>query len=177
MPKIAPTSPLYSQFRADFPAQAGEGITGDLNYSDTIIPIVDMTASAGTGTLPVNLQTAWDFSTGTSSQINAGTGTAISNTGFWLVGVRASINFSGANPQVADLELFDGTTTKTIWRIQDRISNISEEFLINDQITVFLRAGDSLRMVCDANAAITVNYRQIATVNGTLVNPLGFSFN
>jgi hypothetical protein len=43
MPKIAPNSPLYAQFRQDFPAQAGEGITSDLNYSDTIVPIVDMT--------------------------------------------------------------------------------------------------------------------------------------
>lgn len=166
---------LEKRFRDTFTAQGGSELISDLYASGVIVPIVDFTAAAEGSVLRTDLQQAWDFSTGTASQINAGTSTAISNSGFWLVGVRASINFAGTNPQTGDLEIFDGATNKTIWRLQDRISNVSEEFLINDQITVFLRSGDSLRMVCDANAAITVNYRQVADVNGNLTNPLGFT--
>jgi len=84
MPKIAPNSPLYAQFRADFPAQAGEGITADLNYSDTIVPIVDMTNAAGEGTLAPNLQTAIDFAT-SHDQVDTTSTVLINTPGFWRI--------------------------------------------------------------------------------------------
>ena len=46
-----------------------------------------------------------------------------------------------------------------------------------NKFVVFLRSGDTLRGKCQLNSSdeLDVWYRQIATVNGTLVNPLGYS--
>ena len=166
---------LEKRFRDTFTSQGGAELVSDLYASGVIVPVVDFTAAAEGSVLRQDLQRAWDFSTAESGQIGAGTTTAISNTGFWLVGVRAGIDFAGTNPGVGELQIFDGTSGKVIWSINDRISNTAEEFLINDEIVVFLRAGDSLRVICTANAGIQINYRQIADVNGNLTNPLGFT--
>ena len=176
MPKIAPTSPLYAQFRQDFPAQAGQGIPGDLNYSDTIIPVVDMTNAAGTGTLPQNLQTAWDFSTGHNTVTN-GTTTFVTNTGFWLVDLNLLLQIDG-NPRSANLALSDGLTTKPIWEINSDSYTAAPAIAVSEAFVVFLRSGDTLSATSsDVGSILDVNYRQIATVNGVLVNPQGFSFN
>lgn len=177
MPKIAPTSPLYAQFRQDFPAQAGEGITGDLNYSDTIVPIVDMTSAAGEGLLAENLQTAWDFSTGFNQVVGA-TSTIISNTGFWKVDLSIWIAYA-TGPAQAKLEISDGTTSKTVYSVaQPSITPLNEYFQTTDEsFVVFLRSGDSLVATASANHQIDVWYRQIADLNGNPTNPQGFSFN
>ena len=177
MPKIAPTSPLYAQFRQDFPAQAGEGITGDLNYSDTIVPIVDMTSAAGEGVLPQNLQTAWDFSTGFNAVVNSAT-TIINNTGFWQIDLTyLTVDVFAAGD--AKIEISDGTTTKTVWQFVGPVfSGNAFEATTEDKFVVFLRSGDSVIATSPHTyTQINVWYRQIADINGNVVNPQGFTFN
>ena len=178
MPKIAPNSPLYNQFRQDFPAQAGEGITSDLNYSDTIVPIVDMTDAAGEGSLPQNLQTAVDFGT-TMEVTNTPTAAKgiINTPGFWKCSIYAAISASTSNSLVRYF-ILNGITAKDFFRIDSiNIGSTDPELSITQNLVVFLRAGDVL--VCNTvNTSTRTNiaYRQIATVNGELINPLGFSF-
>lgn len=179
MPKIAPNSPLYAQFRQDFPAQAGEGITSDLNYSDTIVPVIDMTSSAGEGTLPQNLQTARDFATGKLS-INSVSSVSIINTpGFWQI----DVNYVGFVTSTAggDNNLFirdSSGTTKTVWFLNNSTSATgNNESFADEQFVVFLRSGDDLRgKVYNVAGRLNVIYRQIADVNGNLINPLDFTF-
>jgi len=173
MPKIAPTSPLYAQFRQDFPAQAGQGIASDLNYSDTIVPIVDMTNAAGEGSLPQNLQTAWDFSTGNDQTINA-TDTIITNAGFWQIDVTAT--FDGVGSGDFQMAITDGLTSKRVW--YGFVPTGNENVILEDKFVVFLRSGDSLTQTSGSSSVIIRSwFRQIATLNGVPVNPLGFTFN
>lgn len=178
MPKIAPNSPLYAQFRQDFPAQAGEGITSDLNYSDTIVPIVDMTDAAGEGTLQSNLQTAVDFSTtmittntpATSKQL-------ITTTGFWQCSIFAAISASTTNSLVRYF-ISDGSSASDFFRLESiGIGSTDPEVVVTRNVVVFLRAGDTLRVnTVNTSTRTNISFRQIATVNGELINPLGFSF-
>ena len=179
MPKIAPNSPLYAQFRQDFPAQAGEGITSDLNYSDTIVPVVDMTSAAGEGTLPQMLQTARDFAQGSLSINSTGFQTAISTPGFWFV----DVNYVGFVASTAGgnnrLVITDSSgTNKVVWLLNNSTTATgSNESFTDEQFVVFLRAGDSLRgSVYNAAGRLNLVYRQIADVNGNLINPLDFTF-
>ena len=177
MPKIAPTSPLYAQFRQDFPAQAGEGITGDLNYSDTIVPIVDMTNAAGEGVLAQNLQTAWDFSTGFNS-INNNTFTIVNTPGFWQLDLNATLRYADGGIK-GDIRIDDGSSFKKIWQISNTTATEADTVTTQqDKFVVYLRSGDDLKVnSTSVNCIIDVWFRQIADLNGNLVNPLGFSFN
>tara|TARA_Y100001937_G_C6950010_1_gene254233 strand:- start:59 stop:589 length:531 start_codon:yes stop_codon:yes gene_type:complete len=176
MAKIAPNSPLYARFRQDFPAQAGEGLVADLNYSDTIVPIVDMTDAAGDGVLPNDLQTAWDFSTGFANVVNT-TQTVINTPGFWQIGLTATLQAGGA-VKTANLRINDGASTKRIWQWQTQINANNALTVLQDKFVVFLRSGDSIQVTSfDVDTAVEIWYRQIADLNGNLINPNNFSFN
>lgn len=182
MPKIAPTSPLYAQFRADFPAQAGQGIPGDLNYSDTIVPIVDMTAAAGEGQLPTDLQTAWDFSTGSYQNTTNTYTTIINNTGFWLIDLTyAGLALQDTSSRLlATIDIYDGSTSKPVWGASNSIGGAAKDFayVVEQKFVVYLRSGDTLRgRAQSSDNTLDVWYRQIADLNGNLTNPLGFTFN
>ena len=178
MPKIAPTSPLYAQFRQDFPAQAGEGITGDLNYSDTIVPIVDMTNAAGEGLLPTDLQTAWDFSTG-HQQLIGSSATVITNTGFWRVQINLSASARAGGNFSSFISISDGLSSKVVWQYTEPSGPPSNSVFgnITDTLVVYLRSGDSLTAQGGTDQALNLSWRQIATLNGVAINPLGFTFN
>jgi hypothetical protein len=164
---------LENKFRQVFPAQGGAELVQDLFASGVIQPVVDFSSVAEGSVLPQNLQTAWDFAT-TRNQVSNTTTSLITNTGFWQVDLSVHTRASGAGDFV-QLLLSDGITNKVIWRIEAGSSTFG--FVTDNPIVVFLRAGDSLScQASGANTTANVWYRQIATVDGTLVNPLGFSF-
>ena len=167
---------IEEDLNSNFPSQGQGNPPLYYSLSEVVVPTYSINSVAEGSGLPQNLQTAWDFSTGQAVQVGAGTTAAISNTGFWKVGIHAEVDFATAGVNQAELRIFDGVTEAAIWIAQDRTSNPNENFLVNDEIVVFLRSGDTLRAICTAGASLFVNYRQIATLNGTLVNPLGFSF-
>jgi hypothetical protein len=161
---------LQAKLRELLPSQRGFGT--DISASDTIIPIIDLTGAAEGSNVGENLQTAWDFSTGSASVSNATT-TVISNTGFWKIDYVFTSSASGAANKSAAIRINDGATTATIWAITQYpvATNAVEETKV-----VFLRAGDSLEVFSsDSASTVDISYRQIADVNGTLVVPLGFS--
>ena len=178
MPKIAPNSPLYPRFRKDFPAQAGEGIPGDLNYSDTIVPIIDMTSAAGTGVLPQDLQTAWDFSTGNATTASVSPLTVISTPGFWQVDLMWVGIVTSTVGGINSVSIYDGSTDKRVWIMDNTTSTTGDkEAIAENKFVVYLRSGDVLRaQVYNAAARLSLWYRQIADINGNLINPQGFTF-
>jgi hypothetical protein len=166
---------LEAKFRQVFPAQGGAELVQDLFASGVIQPVVDFSSVAEGSVLPVNLQTAWDFSTGHNTVANTTT-TLINNTGFWKIDLTCFIE-SGASAKTANIYLDSGITTKIIWEVNTPSTGQNTGTFADDSFTVFLRAGDSLKAVTNNTAAVLdVWYRQIADVNGNLVNPLGFTF-
>ena len=170
---------LEAAFRERFPAQGGAELVDDLYASGVIQPVFDLSTTAAGGALPVNLQTAWDFSTG-NVQIRTTTQTnIITNPGFWLVDLTYS-GFQGtATALNTNINIFDGSTAKPVWGITAQVGAAGNDYFnsLEARFVVFLRSGDSLRGKCMFTNfdALDVWYRQIADVNGNLVNPLGFT--
>lgn len=165
---------LEAKFRQVFPAQGGAELVQDLYASGVVQPVIDFSSVAEGSVLAANLQTAYDFSVGEYIAKNA-TVTVISNTGFWKVSVRTVGDFNPNNHDVS-LNITDGLSTKPIWTLEGLNTGGSSQGY-NEEIVVFLRAGDSLTASSNnAACGIMGNYRQIADVSGNLVNPLGFVF-
>lgn len=168
---------LETKFRQVFPAQGGAELVQDLFASGVIQPVVDFSQVAEGSVLPTNLQTAWDFSTG-YNQVNNATTTVINNTGFWKVDLTATFSQNVAGV-LADLRISDGLGFKTVYHTNSLPApgNADTVTVESNSFVVFLRSGDSLvARTNGASIVLNVWYRQIADVNGNLVNPLGFTF-
>ena len=157
---------LQSQIRTLLPSQEGFGT--DLMAQNVIVPIIDLTSAAEGSSVPQNLQTALAFGSQTPFAIaNATLTTIISTSGFHRVFGVANATGSG----VMNLTLDDGTSIKNIYLIVS-----AGQMVENFDFVVFLRAGDSLKATASTAACrLDGSTRQIADVNGVLVNPVGFN--
>ena len=169
---------LEKRFRDTFRSQGGAELVDDLYAQGVIVPIVDFTQAATGDVLNQNLQTAWDFTTG-SNQINNTTTTLISNAGFWQIDLTCAIEISTSPASnAARVEIFDGSTAKPVWAVShiNQAGTNPGNAVDSNSFVVFLRSGDILRGVSTVNTAtLDVWYRQIATVSGDLINPSGFT--
>ena len=164
---------LQAQIRNLLPSQEGFGT--DLMAQNVIVPIIDLTSAAEGSTVPENLQTAYGLVNGSVYHSAASTVTAINNTGFWQIDVISTLNasFSGQST----VTITDGTTTATIFYFSRAAGSSQNNFIVtNQRMTIFLAAGQSLQLTNSTTSHnLFVTYRQIADVNGNLVNPLGFN--
>ena len=166
---------LEKRFRDTFRSQGGAELVDDLYASGVIVPVVDFTAAATGQQLAENLQTAWDFSTGFNQATN-NTVTLISNAGFWKVNVVLCMEIESAANRKGLLSITDGLSSKIIWIAEETASVADYTTSIANEIVVFLRSGDSLTATTNGGGAtLNASYRQIATLNGDLVNPSGFT--
>ena len=171
---------LEAKFRQVFPSQGGAELGQDLFASGVLQPVIDFSSVAEGSFLPVNLQTAWDFSTA-AYQVNNATTTVANNPGFWLVDLICTTDIDAPSvPGVrGQVKINDGATVKNIWGISAQVGPNPDrpQVAVEGKFVVFLRSGDSLQAQSNGtNCSIDIWTRQIATVNGTLVNPLGFTF-
>ena len=159
---------IEEDLNTNFPSQGQGNPPLYYSLSEVVVPTYSVNQVAEGSSLPQNLQIAWDFSTGSSTVSNTTT-TLINNTGFWLIDWNANASAAGA----CYLEINDGLGGKRFWNF---LFDNDDQLLNNQQTVVFLRSGDSLVGVStSASVDLRVAWRQIATLNGTLVNPLGFS--
>jgi len=163
---------LQLKLRELLPSQQGFGT--DLSASDTIIPIIDLTAAAEGSTVGENLQTAMSFGSQTIFDVQNTTTTLMSSTGFWrLSGCFMVSPIASANTAIS-LSLTDGLATKKIIEIVDN-QDAGSNFGFNYDEIFFLAAGESLSCTSSAYSSFVGSYRQIADINGVLVNPSGFN--
>ena len=158
---------LENKVRTLLPSQGGAGAGFDLSASTQIIPIIDLTESAQGSNVREDLQTAMSFSSITSFDVIGTTSTLINNTGYF----RVFGNYTRVGADIGKFELNDGTTTKIVIEFTYPSSSTAE-MMINYDFIVFLKAGDSfLATTNTTNGTLSGNTRQIADINGTLVNP------
>lgn len=168
---------LQAKIRELLPSQQGFG--EDLQASNVILPVIDLTATAEGGGIAVSMQQALAFGSVTNySQIGAGT-TVIANTpGFFRIFGNVTMAPANAVHKVS-FSLSDGLSTKIIWETGNLASIGTSQVVwnANPDFIVFLDTGESVSTTCSTNnyTASVGCSRQIATVNGTLVNPSGFS--
>ncbi len=164
---------LQATVRRLLPSQQGFG--EDLNATNVITPIIDLTPTAEGSVLREDLQTAANFSQANVWSINNTTATLISTPGFYKVTANTVLNVNTTAFERTQLQINDGLATKVVWRATAEpgtAASVGWTFVE----TVFLRAGDSLECTATANANISGHLRQVATVNGEIVNPTGFTF-
>jgi len=164
---------LQTQIRDLLPSQNGFG--SELQASNVITPIIDLTRAAEGSTTPELLQTALSHGSNTAFTNSAGgTVALVTSPGFYRV-VGSVFAFAGGSDQTSSISVTDGSTSKTLWAIRvigasSVQTSVSESF----DIVVFLRAGDTLNSIVGASAQMAGSTRQIATGDGTLVQPVGF---
>lgn len=164
---------LETQVAQLLPSQRGFG--SELQASNVIIPVIDLTTSAEGTNVPEYAQRAWDFST-THNKIENATTDLVANPGFYQVDANASYVAGGADGE-AQLIIDDGASTKVIWQanITNSGAGIHGVSLDRWEGCVWLRSGDTLKGVSNqTNVKLNVSLRQVVDAQGVLVNPTGF---
>ena len=164
---------LQRTVRRLLPSQQGFG--EDLQASNVIQPIIDLTPSAEGSEVRQDLQTALAFGSQTAHNVSNTTTTLINTPGFFRI--YGAINvYEISVTQGVLFNLSDGLSNKKILE-QRAITATPSDFAFSNVLdfTIFLRAGDSLTCTSTQYAEFVGSSRQIATVNGELVNPVGFT--
>ena len=167
---------LQSTIRRLLPSQQGFG--EDLQASNVITPIIDLTPSAEGGSLGTSLQQALAYGSQTVFDVGNATSTIANVAGFYRVVGTYVLRGEAKGGTYCRFQLTDGSVTKKIileWQTfntgVDSTLNMGEYDFI-----VYLRSNDTLE--AEGNTSIvnlTGSVRQIADVNGVLVDPSGFS--
>jgi len=165
---------LQLKLRQLLPSQQGFGT--DLSASDTIIPIIDLTAAAEGSDVPEFLQTALAFGSQTGFTVSNTTTTVANTAGFYRIVGTSNIKTDGAATVAVTININDGLGNKQMWGHSQTGSGTAYASATSYDFVVFLRSGDSLNVVSgDVEGIARGSVRQVADVNGVLVQPVGFT--
>ena len=170
---VIKSTALEDKINQLLPSQGGAQAGVDLSASTTIIPIIDLTESAEGSGLRQDLQLALSLTSVTSFSVNNATTTIINTTGYYRIFGCCSITSSSSAGLIGRINLTDGTTTKSLI---DFVTLLGTDVRTNNNqfdFVVFIPAGDSVTVqATGANVSLVGCSRQIADINGNLVNPL-----
>jgi hypothetical protein len=165
---------LQLKLRQLLPSQQGFGT--DLTASDTIIPIIDLTAAAEGSDVPEFLQTALAFGNQTSFTVTNTTTTIASTAGFYRIIGTSNIKTDSASTISVVININDGVSDKQVWGQSQTGSGTGYATATSYDFVAFLRPGDSLKVTTnDVEGIAQGSVRQVADVNGVLVVPTGFT--
>lgn len=164
---------LQATIRRLLPSQQGFG--EDLQASNIITPIIDLTPTAEGSSVPQYLQTALSF--GSQTEIDTSTDVTITTSaGFYRIVGTASTVTSAATQRGVSILLNDGSITdKIVWALQMPAGDDSLPANQDVDLTVFVRAQDSLKIGIRNFGRFAGSVRQVADGNGVLLNPNGFN--
>jgi len=163
---------LESKVRDLLPSQGGLGAGFDLSASTQIVPVIDLTESAEGSNVRADLQSAFSHDTITSFTVSNTTTDLIVNTGYYRVFGSANLLSDGSATRSGKFTLSDGVTTKDIITFNAIDGGTNDEVTITAyDFIVFIKSGQSLSCNATLNAIMDGNTRQIADINGGLINP------
>ena len=166
---------LQSQIRDLLPSQNGFG--SELQASNVITPIIDLTATAEGSGLPESLQQAISFDSQSTVTANNNTQTIQNTPGFYRLDCSFSLGSNTGGDESASVQITDGLSVKNILdlHVRDNVSNPAQSYGAIQSIIIFLNTGETAQCVTtDVDCHLTVTSRQIADAQGTLVNPAGY---
>jgi len=165
---------LQLKLRQLLPSQQGFGT--DLSASDTIIPVIDLTASAEGSDVREDLQTAIAYGSQTAFNANNASVDIATSPGFYRVIAGITVHSSSTPDIIASIVMTDGATPKTVWQLEADDTSDKYGVSANIDIVFYLDVGVTLSVVSNNNnAVLSGSIRQIAENNGTLVQPVGFT--
>jgi hypothetical protein len=163
---------LEDKVRQILPSQGGLGQNFDLSASTQIVPIVDLTESAEGSNFRQDLQTAFSYTNTNPFEISTVRTTIINNTGYF----RILGTFGGSTDAVPDrtgtIFITDGVTDKILQKFILQGSGDQNVVVNNFDFMVFCAAGIQVDMITsNANVVFAGSTRQIADIDGNLINP------
>ena len=162
---------LEDKVNSLLPSQGGAQAGVDLSASTMIVPVVNLTEAAEGSVLREDLQLALSLTACTSFDVKGTTSTLINTTGYFRVFGTTKFQALGTSAgNGLNFSLTDGTTTKVNYKYEVSSSSTQTNIEFFDFI-VFLRAGDSFTATADQENQLTGVTRQVADINGVLVNP------
>ena len=166
---------LQATIRRLLPSQQGFG--EDLQASNVVTPIIDLTPSAEGSALPVDLSRALAFGSQTAFDVNNTTSTIVNTAGFHRITGAVSLGIDNAAVNDGSFSLSDGLSSKQIYEFSTvTFSSAEANFAFNlFDFNIFLDSGESLSCTAGDGCIIAGSSRQIADINGNLVNPSGFT--
>jgi hypothetical protein len=158
---------LQAKIRQLLPSQQGFG--EDLQASNVVLPIVDLTETAEGSEVRSDLQTAIAFGSQTTFNVENTSSVIVNTTGFYRIFGVVSIYVANS----ASFSMSDGLSTKTILSYSGISTDVEQTPF---DFVAFFAAGESMSVTsAGAGAIVAGSTRQIATVTGELVNPSGFT--
>tara|TARA_Y100000004_G_C8784162_1_gene356291 strand:- start:125 stop:649 length:525 start_codon:yes stop_codon:yes gene_type:complete len=154
------------------PSQGGAGAGIDFSASTMVIPVVDLTETAEGSSLRQDLQTALSLTSATTFDVNNTTTALINTTGYYRIIGTASVVSDTSGTQDSSISISDGTTAKSVWRTS--VINVGTAAFggVNDyDFNFLLKAGETLLITASQNMVMAGSVRQIADINGNLINP------
>lgn len=151
------------------PSQGGFGAGVDFSASTMVIPIVDLTETAEGSNIRQDIQRAISFRSINSFSVSGGSSDTdiITTTGYFQVQFLISV----LNGGTLTFKLGDASSTKNIWSLE--APSVATSSTVIDSLVIFINAGDKFILnSTSTDTRVTGNYRQIADINGNLVNPL-----
>jgi len=166
---------LQATIRRLLPSQQGFG--EDLEATNVITPIIDLTPSAEGSEVRADMQTALAFGSQTAFSVEASSSTLANSPGFWRITGISSLEQPGSrSPLENKLSLTDGSTTKDIFIYRMVSGSAGGATNTPFDFTIYLDVGESITVTAASNASLMAgSYRQIADTSGNLVNPSGFT--
>lgn len=166
---------LQAEIRRLLPSQQGFG--QDLQASNVITPIIDLTGAADGSSIGTNLQTALAFGSQTTFDVTNTTTVILNTGGFYRITANMFATANLTNTLRFGFTMSDGSTTKNIYTIMLGAGFSGATSTIpNVDLIVFLRSGDSVSATSPATSTnVSGSTRQIADINGNLINPVGFT--
>lgn len=165
---------LQATIRRLLPSQQGFG--EDLQATNVVTPIIDLTPTAEGSSIPRFIQQSFSASDITQFESNNNTVTIVTGGGFY--------RFFGCATIYSDATCFnrillnDGSSDKLLWRQQipsnagSSLASVSETL----DFTFFLRPTDSIKVnASTSNCFFNGSVRQVADAGGNLINPTGFT--
>ena len=163
---------IESKINQLLPSQGGFQPGVDFSASTMVVPIVDLTETAEGSSLRQDLQTALSHTTANVFQVRNTTTTVINTTGYYRCVCTVYYEQQAQDNTEISFIITDGTTPKIINGIQASTINATNFLVQPYDFVFFLGAGDSFQIKTTENDAIvTGSARQIADINGNLINP------
>lgn len=164
---------LEATIRDLLPSQNGFG--SELQASNVIMPIIDLTAASEGSVLSTSLQQALSFNSQTAFEANNSTAVIANSPGFYRIFANASSRANGSGSDAdCQITMTDGSTTKIIWQMSNRANTNTPALTANLDFIAYLNAGESISAVANVGQAyITGSSRPIADVSAVLINPAG----
>jgi len=163
---------LEDKIRQLLPSQGGAGAGFDLSASTQIIPIIDLTEIAEGSSVRPDLQTALSHARSTGFSVTNATSTVVNNTGYWRIFGSADLQTTTGGGISAVFTLNDGSTLVNLNNYSAVGTDTDKQsHFIPFDFNIFLRAGESLQITASSTVIMSGSFRQLATIDGILINP------